>query len=135
MFDGKRGSINRATLASIERQMTTRPGATARNSFETLRRCSKKSSNSTATAADAPTGELPLLTLAKQTSLLALRQQLEVEIPTLRGELTLYDGEMLPNLRFSRELATQQIALAEKALELVTTAAKRVRERYAAGDG
>ena len=122
----------RQALVEIEQQVNTRPArrreirsrlAIAEQEIQRLER---------EIEANAPTGEQPLLTLAKQTEIIALQQQLDVEIPALRDELALYDAEdAVEYLRFRRELATAQIALAEAELKLVTDAAKRVREQTA----
>jgi potassium efflux system protein len=122
----------RQKLAGIEEQVTSRPArrqeirsrlAVAEEELESLNR---------EIDADTPTAEPPLLTLAKRTNLVALLQQLEVEMPALREELALYDAEdIVEFLRFQRDLVTRQVALAEGELELVAKATTRVREQTA----
>lgn len=82
-----------------------------------------------ATQLEVPSGnESPMLVAARRTELLARQLVLKREIPALEAEIVKYDAEETANLvRLQRDLRTQEVALAEQELKLLSELVKSAR--------
>ncbi len=73
-----------------------------------------------------PTDEPALLNTARRTEMAARRLAFESEIPALENELAKYDAEEVADLvRLQRDLCTQEVALAERNLNLLKEQIKK----------
>src|SRR5690606_37682577 len=82
--------------------------------------------------APAPADEPAALTTAPRTELLTRRKLVEQESAALEGELNFYDAaEAVDMVRLSRDLLTQQVAVEEQELKLLSEAVNRRRRAEA----
>ena len=73
-----------------------------------------------------------MLTLARRTELLARRAAAEQEVPVLQNELAKYDAEDSVDLvRLQRDLRIQEVAFAERRIQLINGRAKQLRDEAA----